>query len=60
MDIRDEYLIKRRKKKISQSEIAKVIGASQSLVSRFETGDCEMSEQKIKRYREYIDNYSKK
>lgn len=56
MDILDEYLIKRRKKKISQSEIAKVIGVTQSMISRFETGDCSMSDSKIKRYREYIDS----
>lgn len=60
MEILDVYLIKRRKKKISQSEIAKVVGVTQSMISRFETGDCEMSEQKINRYREFIDNYSKK
>ncbi|MEC1720605.1 helix-turn-helix domain-containing protein [Schinkia azotoformans] len=56
MDIRDEYLIKRRKKKISQSEIAKVTGVTQSMISRFETGDCSMSNEKIKRYRDYIDS----
>ncbi|MED4374312.1 helix-turn-helix transcriptional regulator [Schinkia azotoformans] len=56
MDIRDEYLIKRRKKKISQSEIAKIIGVTQSMISRFETGDCSMSDKKINRYREYIDS----
>lgn len=59
MNIKDEYLIKRRKKKITMTQIAKYIGCSQSLISRYETGDCKMSEIKINRYREYIDNYSK-
>ncbi|APH05856.1 helix-turn-helix domain-containing protein [Bacillus weihaiensis] len=52
---KDEYFLKRRQKKISMKELAKNIGCSQSLISRYETGDCGMSDSKIKRYREYID-----
>ena len=60
MNIKDEYLIKRRKNKITMTKIAKHIGCSQSLISRYETDDCSMSDLKKKRYREFIDNYSKK
>lgn len=56
MDWRDQYLIKRRMKKIRMTEIAKYIGCSQSLISRFETGDCSMSTRKIEKYKEYIDS----
>ncbi|QPA31418.1 helix-turn-helix domain-containing protein [Thermaerobacillus caldiproteolyticus] len=53
--LRDEYLLKRRKKKITMQEIAEYIGCSQSLISRYETGNCGMSKEKIQKYREYID-----
>jgi transcriptional regulator with XRE-family HTH domain len=52
--LREEYLLKRRKKRITATEIAKAIGVSQSLISRYETGNCGMK--KVKEYREYIDN----
>lgn len=52
---KDEYLLKRRKKRINQSEIAKQLGVSQSHISRYEKGVSGMSEQNIKLYREYID-----
>uniref|UniRef100_C5D6X8 Transcriptional regulator, XRE family n=1 Tax=Geobacillus sp. (strain WCH70) TaxID=471223 RepID=C5D6X8_GEOSW len=53
--LRDEYLIKRRKKRISQKELAQVLQCSQSLLSRYERGECGMSKEKIQKYREYID-----
>ncbi|MFV2046879.1 transcriptional regulator [Bacillus sp. UMB0899] len=56
MNKKDEYFLKRRLKKISMNELANYIGCSQSLISRYETGDCGMSDTKIKRYREYIDS----
>ncbi|WP_066173374.1 helix-turn-helix domain-containing protein [Bacillus marinisedimentorum] len=56
MNIKDEYLLKRRKKKITMQELAGFIGCSQSLISRYETGDCSMSDKKIERYRFYIDS----
>lgn len=55
MTEKEYYFLLRRKKKISQKEISQEIGVTQSLISRYETGDCEMSEQKIERYRSYID-----
>ncbi len=56
MNKKDEYFLKRRQKKISMNELSKYIGCSQSLISRYETGDCGMTDTKIKRYREYIDS----
>lgn len=60
MNIKDEYFLKRRKKKISMQEIANNIGCSQSLISRYETGDCGMSQKNIERYRSYIDQKESK
>jgi transcriptional regulator with XRE-family HTH domain len=60
VECREEYLIKRRRKKISMQQIAKQIGCSQSLISRYETGDCGMSDSKLQRYREYIDQFNQK
>ncbi|KQL54060.1 XRE family transcriptional regulator [Heyndrickxia shackletonii] len=59
MNDRDIYFLKRRHKKISMQKIAKYIGCSQSLISRYEIGDCLMSEEKIQLYKEFIDNYKK-
>ncbi|MBL5769270.1 helix-turn-helix transcriptional regulator [Bacillus sporothermodurans] len=59
MNVKDEYFLKRRKLKISMQKIASYIGCSQSLISRYETGDCGMSDKKIEMYREYIDTYKK-
>lgn len=56
MNKREEYLLKRRRKKITHNELAVYLNCSQSLISRFETGNCGMAKEKIKRYREYIDN----
>jgi len=56
MNIKDEYFLKRRQKKISHNELAVYVNCSQSLISRYETGNCGMSKDKIQRYREYIDN----
>lgn len=54
MNERELYLIKRRRKGISQIELAKVLNCSQSLISRYEKNECEMSDDKIKRYKQYI------
>lgn len=57
MSIKDMYIIERRKKKIRLRQLAECIGCSPSLLSRYETGDCEMDKEKVKKYKEYIDSY---
>lgn len=57
MSTKDEYILKRRKKKIVLKQIAEYIGCSLSLISRYETGSCFMDKEKIKKYRLYIDEY---
>lgn len=55
MNMRDEYLLKRRKKRISQKELSEYLQCSQSLLSRYERGECGMKKEKIELYRRYID-----
>ena len=55
MNMRDEYLLKRRKKRISQKELSEYLQCSQSLLSRYERGECGMKKEKIGLYRRYID-----
>lgn len=52
---KEEYLLKRRRKKITHVELANYLHCSQSLISRYETGKCGMSQKKIEKYRKYID-----
>ncbi|GIO22485.1 helix-turn-helix transcriptional regulator [Oceanobacillus sp. J11TS1] len=56
MNDREEYWLKRRRKKLTHKEIAKAISCSQSLISRYETGDCEMGKEKVEQYKKYIDS----
>ncbi|WP_010651178.1 helix-turn-helix domain-containing protein [Oceanobacillus massiliensis] len=55
MNKKEIYLILRRRKNISQIELSKELNCSQSLISRYEKNECEMSEYKIKKYKQYID-----
>lgn len=57
MSIKERYILKRRKKKIRLRQIAEYIGCSQSLISRYETGDCEMEKLKVEKYKDFIDNF---
>ncbi|HDR8016493.1 TPA: helix-turn-helix transcriptional regulator [Bacillus cereus] len=57
MNIKDEYVLKRRKKRIRLRQIAEYIGCSQSLISQYETGNCEMDKAKIEKYKEFIDRF---
>lgn len=59
MNEREMYTIKRRQKKIRLHQIASNIGCSTALLSRFETGDCQMSVEKKRKYKEFIDLYEK-
>ncbi|WP_307397812.1 helix-turn-helix domain-containing protein [Bacillus horti] len=53
---REIYTIKRKRKKIRLTQIAKVIGCSQSLLSRFEMGETGLHPDKLEKYQTYIDN----
>lgn len=55
MNPKEKYFLLRRSKKITLTEIAKYIGCSQSLLSRYETNDCGMCNIKIQKYKQYID-----
>lgn len=57
---KEEYLLIRRRKGISQEKLAKHLKCSQSLISRYEKGTSGMSDTKIKKYREYISNKKSK
>lgn len=53
---REIYFLKRKKAKITMGEIASAIGCSQSLISRYESGQREMNDNLINQYKKYIDN----
>lgn len=55
MNEKEIYLILRRRKKISQMELSQILDCSQSLISRFEKDECTMSDDKIMKYKRYID-----
>ena len=55
MNIKEEYLLMRRRKGIKQAELAKFLKCSQSLISRYEKDNSGMSEIKIEQYRKYIE-----
>jgi len=57
MNVKDEYIIKRRKKKIRLRQLAEYIGCSMSLISQYETDICGMEKEKIEKYKEFIDSY---
>lgn len=49
------YFLKRREKRITQTELADYLKCSQALISKFESGMGSMSQEKINQYRQYID-----
>lgn len=54
MNEKDIFIMKRRKCKVRLVDIAKYIGCSPSLLSRYENDDCKMIDEKIDKYRNYI------
>lgn len=54
MTDKDMYIFRRRKQKIRLIQIAESIGCSASLLSKYENDSAEMSEEKIAKYKEYI------
>lgn len=57
MNQKEIYLLKRRRKGINQAYLSQQLNCSQSLISRFEKDLCTMASNKIKRYKEIIDNH---
>lgn len=51
------YMIRRKEKNIKLKDVAKHIGCSVSILSRFENNVCNMSPDKERKYIEYIENY---
>ena len=54
---RDRYMLLRKKKKIKLKTIADHIGCSISLLSKYEKGTADMANEKVRRYRAFIDSY---
>ncbi|MEH6957750.1 helix-turn-helix domain-containing protein [Neobacillus drentensis] len=51
---KDFFLLMRRKKKISQNEMALVLGVSQGYVSMLENGTRELAQHYVDKYKKYI------
>ena len=51
---KQEYFLMRRNKRLTLTELAILMNCSQSLLSRYELNDCNMSDEKIKKYEEII------
>jgi transcriptional regulator with XRE-family HTH domain len=51
---KDYFLLMRRKKKISQHEIATHLGITQAYISYFETNTKPMSQHYVEQYKKYI------
>jgi len=57
---KEKYIVWRKRKKITIVNIAKEIGCSHSLISKYETGVADMSNDKIVKYRSIIVKYEYK
>jgi transcriptional regulator with XRE-family HTH domain len=53
---RDFYMLMRRKKKITHTEVANVVGVTQSAISQYELGLINLKKEKRDAYEQYIDN----
>ncbi|MCY6372760.1 helix-turn-helix domain-containing protein [Clostridium ganghwense] len=56
---RESYTLWRRKNKVTLSEISEYVGCTASLLSQWERGLCEISEEKIRKYNEFIKAFDK-
>lgn len=52
----EEYMIKRRKKKITLTELSKHVQVSISALSQYESGKMSLSKDKLEAYIYYINN----
>ena len=57
---KEKYIVWRKRKKITIVNIAKEIGCSHSLISKYENGTADMSNEKLMKYRKIILNYEYK
>lgn len=55
-----DYYLMRRTKKIKLKQIADYIGCSIAHLSKFENNLVNMSDDKVRKYQEYIENYNEK
>ncbi|HHV73422.1 MAG TPA: helix-turn-helix transcriptional regulator [Thermoanaerobacterium sp.] len=51
------YMVRRKEKNLKLKDVAKYVGCSVSILSRFENGVCNISPDKERKYIEYIENY---
>ncbi|MGM7635496.1 helix-turn-helix domain-containing protein [Bacillus sp. Hm123] len=56
MTEKEEYLLKRRRKNIRLVQLASVLGCSHALISMYENNKSNMSQERINKYKNYIDN----
>ncbi|GAA0432646.1 hypothetical protein GCM10008983_06560 [Lentibacillus halophilus] len=56
MEEKELYLLKRRRKGIGQKYLSQELSCNQSLISKFEKDKCTMSDYRIRKYKEIIDN----
>ncbi|MFB5281921.1 MULTISPECIES: helix-turn-helix domain-containing protein [Peribacillus] len=54
MNDREMWLLKRRRKHITQKEIAEYLQVTQSMISHFEKANRDLSQEKIELYKKYI------
>jgi hypothetical protein len=57
MTEREQWMLKRKQKRIRLIQIAKYIGCSISLLSRWECNTCEISKYKLDKYKQFIEIY---
>lgn len=57
MTEREQWMLKRKQKRIRLIQIAKYIGCSISLLSRWECNTCEISKNKLDKYKQFIEIY---
>lgn len=55
---REQWMLRRKQKRIRLIQIAKFIGCSISLLSRWECNTCEISKYKLDQYKHFIETYN--
>ncbi|MFJ8063306.1 helix-turn-helix domain-containing protein [Psychrobacillus sp. NPDC096426] len=52
-----DYFIMRKRKRLKLSQVAEFVDCSISLLSRFENQQVAMDKEKVRKYRDYIEQY---